>query len=152
MPEEPLAGQGLSPAGPVITVLGPTAVGKSRHALELSQEVGGVIVSADSRQVYRYMDIGTDKPTPADRTRVPHYMIDVIEPSETYSAQRFAREAGKVLKAMALPRRPVFVVGGSGFYVSVLLDRRLGSAISPDPHLRARLQANAAQFGAPEMH
>ncbi len=135
-----------------MALLGPTAVGKSRHALELCQEFGGVILSADSRQVYRYMDIGTDKPTPADRALVSHYMLDVIEPAETYSAQRFAREAESVLKAMEFQRRPIFVVGGSGFYVSVLLDRRSMPSVSPDPALRAQLRAEAKLIGAPELH
>lgn len=152
MPEETQKGAGSSTAGPIIAVIGPTAVGKSRHALELSQEFEGVIVSADSRQVYRYMDIGTDKPTSADRALVPHYMVDVIEPSETYSGQRFAREGQRVLKAMERQHRPAFVVGGSGFYVSLLLDGRSLPAVPPDPDLRDRLRAEAGQFGAPGMH
>jgi tRNA dimethylallyltransferase len=109
-------------------------------------------VSADSRQVYRYMDVCTAKPSPEDRASVPHYMIDVIEPSETYSAQRFASEAQKILIAMEFQRRPVFVVGGTGFYVSVLLDRRSIPSVSPDPTLRDTLRAEAESAGAPAMH
>lgn len=152
MPRQPAKGYGQLPATPVIALLGPTAVGKSHQALELCREFDGVILSADSRQVYRYMDVCTAKPTPADRALVPHYMIDVIEPSETYSARQFAGEAEKVLKSSALQGRPVFVVGGSGFYVSVLLDRRSIPTVSPNPALRDTLHAEARKVGSREMH
>jgi tRNA dimethylallyltransferase len=152
MNDQPPNGVGHVPSAPVIALLGPTAVGKSRHALELCREFDGVIVSADSRQVYRYMDICTAKPSTADRASVPHYMVDVIEPSESYSAQRFASEAEKIVQAMARRSRPVFVVGGTGFYVSVLLDRRSVPSVSPDPVLREKLRVEAAKVGPQEMH
>jgi tRNA dimethylallyltransferase len=137
---------------PVIALLGPTAVGKSRYALELCREFGGVILCADSRQVFRYMDVCTAKPTPAERASVPHYMVDVVEPSEGYTAQRFAAEADRVLLAEGLRRRPVFVVGGTGFYVSILLDRRVMPSVAPDPDLRATLRREAEVDGAASLH
>lgn len=137
---------------PVIALLGPTAVGKSRYALELCREFGGVILSADSRQVFRYMDICTAKPTAAERADVPHHMVDVVEPSETYTAQRFAAEAERVLLAKGLRRRPVFVVGGTGFYVSVLLDRRVMPPVAPDPALRTTLRHEAELAGTASLH
>jgi tRNA dimethylallyltransferase len=136
----------------VIALLGPTAVGKSRHALELCREFGGVILSADSRQVYRYMDICTAKPTPEERASVPHYMIDLVEPEESYTAQRFAEEGQRVLAAAESRRQPVFVVGGTGFYVSVLLDRRAMPAITPDYALRLTLRDEAESAGSDALH
>jgi tRNA dimethylallyltransferase len=137
---------------PVIALLGPTAVGKSRYALELCREFGGVILSADSRQVFRYMDVCTAKPTLADRAIVRHHMVDIVEPSESYSAQRFAAEANRVLLAEGLRRRPVFVVGGTGFYVSTLLDRRAMPSVAPDPALRATLRHEAEVGGSAALH
>lgn len=140
------------PFPPVIALLGPTAVGKSRFALELCQEFGGAILSADSRQVYRYMDICTAKPTLAERAAVPHYMVDLVEPSDSYTAQRFADEGLRVLRAAALRRQPVFVVGGTGFYVSVLLGRRSMPPVIPDQSLRAVLRDEAGEHGSAALH
>lgn len=137
---------------PVIALLGPTAVGKSRHALELCRQFGGILLSADSRQVYRYMDIGTAKPTPAERASVSHRMIDLVEPSDVYSAQRFASEGRRVLAAAGVRGRPVFVVGGTGFYVSLLLDRRTLPAVAPNPVRRAALRREADRDGAAALH
>lgn len=137
---------------PVIALVGPTAVGKSRHALELCRVFDGVIVSADSRQVYRYMDVGTAKPSQGERAAVPHYMIDVVEPSEAYSAQRFALEADRVLRACRRRGQTAFVVGGTGFYISLLLDRRSLPTVPPQPELRTRLRTDAAEQGVESLH
>ena len=137
---------------PVIALLGPTAVGKSRHALTLCRQFGGVILSADSRQVYRYLDICTAKPTPEERAAVPHFMIDVVEPIETYTARRYADEALRVLRAAASRGAPVFVVGGTGFYVSVLLDGRETPPVAPDESLRRSLREEAGSLGIPALH
>lgn len=140
------------PYPPVIALLGPTAVGKSRYALELSREFGGIILSADSRQMYRYMDIGTAKPTRDEQAAVAHYLIDVVEPSESYTAQRFAEEARRVLAAAAIKRQPVFVVGGTGFYVSALLDGRTFPSVAPDYALRDELRHEAKTLGSGALH
>jgi tRNA dimethylallyltransferase len=98
------------------------------------------------------MDVCTAKPTPLERAAVPHYMVDVAEPCETYTAQRFAEEAERVLWAQGRRRRPVFVVGGTGFYVSVLLDRRGVPSVAPDPELRAALRREAEIEGSDALH
>jgi len=152
MREERCGAEAPPPYPPMIALLGPTAVGKSRYALELCREFGGVILSADSRQVYRYMDIGTAKPTPDEQATVPHYMIDVVDPSESYTAQRFAEEGRRVLAAAAMRRTPVFVVGGTGFYVSVLLDRRALPPVVPDHTLRDELRDEAKLAGPGALH
>jgi tRNA dimethylallyltransferase len=132
----------------IVAVVGPTAVGKSALALQLAREFGGEIVSADSRQVYRYMDIGTAKPTAAERAVVPHRMIDLVEPSEVYTAALYRSEAERVLARLEAERRPAFVVGGTGFYVRALLDGLALPEVAPDPGLRRRLYQEAEIQGA----
>lgn len=106
----------------VIPILvGPTAVGKTAVAAALADRWPLVVISADSRQAYRGLDIGTAKPPPALRARVPHYGLDLVEPGERYSAGRFARDAAGWLRALPPDRQPL-VVGGTGFYVRALVD------------------------------
>lgn len=112
----------LAAPKPLVPVLvGPTAVGKTAVALELRDWWPVVVISADSRQVYRRLDIGTAKPTAAERSRVPHLGIDVVEPGERYSAGRFARDAVRWLAQVPADCRPL-LVGGTGFYVRALAD------------------------------
>lgn len=123
----------------IACIVGPTAAGKSAIAMQLAEARGLAIVSADSRQVYRHFDIGTAKPTAAERTRVPHYGIDVVEPTERYSAHRWATDAGEWSRAaMASGTRPV-VVGGTGLYVRALV-RPFGEVPVLDADRRARLE------------
>jgi tRNA dimethylallyltransferase len=104
-----------------LVITGPTATGKSDLALQVAERVGGEIVSMDSRQVYRGMDIGTAKPTPEQRRRVPHHGLDLVDPSERYSAGRFARDArGWVADIQARGCVPI-LVGGTGFFLHALL-------------------------------
>ena len=103
----------------IIVILGPTAVGKTDLSLEIASEFGGEIVSADSMQVYRHLDIGTSKPTPQQRQRVPHHLIDVVNPDEEFSAARFNGIAGGIIEELE-GRTSVFVVGGTGLYVRTL--------------------------------
>ena len=108
----------------LIVVCGPTASGKTRLGIELCKALGGEVVSADSMQVYRGMDIGTAKPTPAEREGVPHHMLDVAEPWEAYSVARYVEEATAcVEEILARGRRPV-VVGGTGLYIDALIRGR----------------------------
>lgn len=132
----------------VVAVVGPTAVGKSALALWLTQQFGGEIVSADSRQVYRYMDIGTAKPSKADQALVPHRMIDLVEPSEVYTAALYRAEASRVLARLEAEGQPAFVVGGTGFYIRALLDGLSLPRVAPDPELRDRLRREAAREGS----
>lgn len=132
----------------IVAVVGPTAVGKSALVLKLARKFGGEIVTADSRQVYRYMDIGTAKPNAAERALVPHRMIDLVEPSEVYTAALYRDEGQRVLARLEAEDRPAFVAGGTGFYVRALLDRLQLPEVAPDPDLRARLYEEAGSQGA----
>lgn len=136
----------------IVTIVGPTAVGKSALALELAQALDADIVTADSRQVYRYMDIGTAKPTSSERSIVAHYMLDVATPDQRYSAYRFAREAERVMKRISARNRLALLVGGTGFYVRALLDGVRLPPVPPNPTLRARLQREAALEGPGALH
>jgi tRNA dimethylallyltransferase len=135
---------------PLLAVVGPTATGKSRLAMALAGELGGEIVNADALQVYRGFDIGTAKPTAAERARVPHHLIDVLDPAERYSAGEFARRARAAIAEIEGRGRLPIVVGGSGLYLRALL-----AGISPippgDAAVRARLRARLAAEGLPPL-
>lgn len=137
---------------PIIAIVGPTAVGKSALALELARQLDACIVSADSRQVYRYMDIGTDKPSLQIQAEVRHYMIDVADPSDAYSVQRYTREGHRVLRRLAHEGRPALVVGGTGFYIRGLLDRVQLPEVEPNSELRAHLRHEAKVHGPQVLH
>src|SRR5581483_7342918 len=98
------------------------------------------------------MDIGTAKPTPAERAAVPHYLLDLIEPDETYSSQRFAVEGTRVLKALEARGRMALVTGGTGYYLQALLDRPQVPHVPPDPALRAALREEAVCHGPESLH
>lgn len=124
-------------------ICGPTGAGKSEIALGLAEEKGAAIVSADSRQVYRKFDIGTAKPTADERARVPHHGIDEIDPTERYSAARWAADAEGWLKDARDARRHAVVVGGTGLYIKALVEP-LFSAPDLDPGRRAALETEMA--------
>jgi tRNA dimethylallyltransferase len=105
----------------VICILGPTAVGKTAMALELAGRWGGEIVGADSMQVYRHMDIGTAKPTPEERRRIPHHLLDVVDPDEPFDVSRYIGLARDVIASLQRAGKPVFIVGGTGLYIRALL-------------------------------
>lgn len=131
----------------VLAVVGPTASGKSRLGMEIAQSVGGEIIGADSRQVYRHMDIGTAKPPIEDRQRVRHHLIDIISPSEDYSVALYVRQARDAI-ANVLRRRGIpIVVGGTGQYVWALLEGWNVPEVSPDPSLREELQGRMKRHG-----
>lgn len=137
---------------PVVVVTGPTASGKSQVALELAERFDGEIVNADSMQVYRLLDVGTAKPTAAERARVPHHLFDIVDPDVQYDAGRYAREAAQAVEAIHARGRPAFVVGGSGLYIKALLEG-LSVGVGRDPELRATLEAEfdrAREEGDPE--
>ena len=123
-----------------IFIAGPTAAGKSEIALALAEQLGGEIISADSMQVYRGLDIGTAKPSPAERARVPHHLIDICDLTEAFDAAQFIRLAQKaVAEIQSRGRVPVFC-GGTGLYFKALLSG-LGEAPSANPELRDELEA-----------
>ena len=131
----------------LVVLTGPTASGKTAAALELAEEFPIEVVSADSRQVYRGMDVGTAKPTPSERVRLPHHLVDIIEPQETYSAHRFVQDAQRardeVIRRGGLP----LVVGGTGFYIKALTEASLLAGVPPDAELRRELAALQAREG-----
>lgn len=106
---------------PLIIINSPTATGKTGLAVHLALEFGGEIISADSLQVYRYLDIGTAKPTMKERKGIRHHLIDVVNPDEEFNAALFAEQARGVIAEMTEQRKPVFVVGGTGLYIRALL-------------------------------
>ncbi len=140
-----------APGEPLLFLVGPTAVGKSAFALELALELGAEIVAMDSMQVYRGMDIGTAKPSPAERARVPHACLDLVDPSERFDLAQYlgAAEAARA-RARAAGRRALFV-GGTSLYLKALV-QGLFEGPPVDPALRAGLDARAASEGSPALH
>src|SRR6266540_1006477 len=116
---------------PLLVITGPTSVGKSELALEVAERIDGEIVSADSRQIYRYMDVGTAKPSIAERAHVTHHMVDVAYPDEAYSIARYRADAERVVADVASRGRIALVVGGSPHYLQALIDRLAPAGQSP---------------------
>jgi tRNA dimethylallyltransferase len=135
----------------LVGVVGPTASGKSALAVALARAFDGEIVSCDSTAVYRGLDIGTDKPSAAERAAVPHHLLDVAAPAEVYSAARFAQDAGRVIQDIARRGRLPIVAGGTGFYYRALV-RGLFPGPARDVGLRARLDRVAARRGVEALH
>ena len=131
---------------PVVVIVGPTAVGKSRVAVEVAKTFETEVLTADSRQVYRGMDIGTDKPIPEERQGVPHRLIDLVGPGEVFNAGIYRREALGEIERLYKDRRLPLVVGGTGLYVRTLL-KGLCSAPPSDPILRKVLEQEAIEQG-----
>jgi tRNA dimethylallyltransferase len=135
----------------LIAIVGPTGAGKSALALRLARERGGEIVSCDSLQVYRGLDIGSAKPTAAERREVPHHLIDVAEPGQEFSAAEYARQARSALAGIAERGRLPIVAGGTGLYLKALL-QGLFAGPSRNAAFRDRLEALAARRGDARLH
>lgn len=123
----------------VIAVVGPTASGKTSYAIELAKELGGEIVSADSRLVYKGFDIGTAKPTPEEKDNIPHYMIGIVEPEEDYSVGRYVKEAKIVINDILSRGKTPIIAGGTGLYINALLMNYDFTDAEPDYTLREEL-------------
>jgi tRNA dimethylallyltransferase len=132
-------------------IVGPTGAGKTAFAIEVAERLGAEIVNADSRQLYRRMDLGTAKPTAHERSRVPHHLIDIRDPDAPIDVAEYAARAGAAIAQIAARGRPALVVGGSGLYLRVL---RGGIFTGPpaSPEHRAELGAIATEHGAPYLH
>jgi len=137
-----------APLIPVVAIVGPTAVGKTALALALGETFPAEVVSADSRQFYRFMDIGTAKPTPVEREQMPHHLIDIADPDETVGLAPFLRLARSAVTEIAARGWLPLVVGGTGQYVYALLEGWQTPEVPPDPALRAELEAQAAADSA----
>jgi len=136
---------------PVVVLTGPTGAGKSDWALRLAEELPVEIVSVDSALVYRGLDIGTAKPSRAVRASIPHHLVDICEPTESYSAGRFVRDAQDSIRAIHARRRVPLLVGGTMLYLRALL-HGLAELPAAAPELRAELDARAARLGWPALH
>jgi tRNA dimethylallyltransferase len=135
-----------APRPRLVVIVGPTGAGKTRLSLDLARRAGGEVVSCDSQQVYRGMDIGTGKVSAAERAEIPHYGLDVIDPDEEMTAARFAALADAAVADVAARDRPVIVCGGTMLYVRILM-YGLFDAPPADPALRAALGAIADAEG-----
>jgi tRNA dimethylallyltransferase len=131
----------------LVAIVGPTAVGKSELALRLAQTVPSEIVNADSRQVYRYMDIGTSKPSPLQRASVPHHLIDVVNPDEDFNLAVYRRLATEAIEAIQEKSKLPLLVGGSGLYVWSLVEGWGIPQVPPNAELRCELEARAREEG-----
>jgi tRNA dimethylallyltransferase len=138
-------------AHPLIAIVGPTASGKSALALRLARVLGGEIVSCDSLQVYRGLDIGSAKATAAERAEVRHHLLDVVEPGEEFSAAEYARQGRAVLIEIAARGRLPLVAGGTGLYLKALLQGLFEGPARNEP-LRRRLEALAERYGDARLH
>jgi tRNA dimethylallyltransferase len=135
----------------LVAILGPTATGKSALGVAMAKKFDGEVVSCDSTAIYRGFDIGTDKVPPAERQGIPHHMIDVADPTEEYSAARYAREAAGVIRAVTARGRLPTLVGGTGLYYRALT-RGFFPGPGRDTDLRARLDTMAARRGPEYLH
>ncbi len=136
----------------VVAIVGPTAVGKSRLAALLARSFNGEIISADSRQVYRYMDIGTAKPTAEERSEVPHHLIDVVDPDADFSVALYQPLAAEAIQQVLRTGKLPILVGGSGLYVWSMVEGWEIPRVEPDLALRQRLEAQAAAQGARSLY
>ncbi len=142
----------LTPAGPrFVAILGPTATGKSALALAVAHHFGGEIVACDSTAVYRGFDIGTDKVPAAAQEGVPHHLVDLADPTEVYTAARYAADAAAAVRAIHGRGRLPVVVGGTGFYYRALTRGLFPGPAADDP-LRARLERVAERRGDEALH
>ncbi len=137
---------------PLVVILGPTAVGKTELAIHLADQLEGEIVSADSRLLYRGMDIGTAKPTIEQRQRVPHHLIDVAEPDEVWSLTLFQRAAHNAINDIHGRKRVPFLVGGTGQYIHAITEAWNIPEVKPDLQVRQILEDWAAEIGREGLH
>lgn len=136
---------------PIICIAGPTASGKTALAVALAQELGGEVVSCDSMQVYRRMDIGTAKPTVEEMHGIPHHMLDVAEPDEDFSVSRYCRMASPIVDDIVSRGKVAIIAGGTGLYMDSLIR---GNAFAPFPStgVREKLEAQADAEGMEKIH
>lgn len=135
------------PRSPLVVIAGPTAVGKTGYAIQLAEKTGGEIISVDSRLFYRGMDIGTAKPSPEDIGRVPHHMIDIADPDETWNLGRFQREAITIIADIHSRGKMPLLVGGTGQYIRAITEGWEVPQQAPDPKMRDVLSAWVDEIG-----
>lgn len=131
----------------IIVIVGPTASGKSALAIKIAQRFNGEIISADSRQVYRGMDIGTAKPSKKDLTSIPHHLINIKNPNENYTVAEYKRDAVKAINKIIKNKKIPILVGGTGLYVKAVIDNLNIPEVAPDPKLRQKLEKEIEKYG-----
>jgi len=131
----------------LIAIIGPTGIGKSRLGLSIARTYNGEIISADSRQIYRYMDIGTAKPTRQEMREIPHHLVDIINPDESFSLADFSDIAGRTIEEVAGRGKLPILIGGSGQYIWAVLEGWQIPRVEPDAGLRRELESRAANEG-----
>jgi tRNA dimethylallyltransferase len=136
----------------LVVICGPTAVGKTAASVEVAKAVGGEIICADSRTVYRYMDIGTAKPTEEQRREVPHHLLDVVEPSEVFTVVQFRDLAEAAIRDIHGRGRIPLLVGGTGLYIRAVVDGLTIPMVPPNWEFRARLEEEAKRLGPQALH
>lgn len=144
--------EGIAGRWPLLCMVGPTAVGKTRLSLEVARRLGGEIISGDSMQVYRGMDIGTAKPAPEERRGIPHHLIDILDPGEPFSVADFQRRVFDLLPRVVSRRRLPMLVGGTGLYLKAVVDQYDFGEGRADWELRERLGEEARQRGTQVLH
>ncbi|MCZ2126415.1 MAG: tRNA (adenosine(37)-N6)-dimethylallyltransferase MiaA [Anaerolineales bacterium] len=137
---------------PLVLIIGPTAVGKTELSLRLAERLNGEIISADSRLFYRGMDVGTAKPAPADLARIPHHLIDIVNPDETVSLAVFQRLAQEAVADIRARGKLPFLVGGTGQYVRAVSEGWTPPEVTPDSRLRDELERLKEKRGANWLH
>src|SRR6056297_3853615 len=136
----------------LVVLTGPTAVGKTELSLKLAEKIDGEIISADSMQIYRNMDIGTAKASPAEQRRINHYLLDIVEADEDYSVSRFQKDADQAIKEIKEKDKIPMLVGGTHLYIRALLEGFMLPKIEPDYELRKRLEKMAEENGTEAVH
>ncbi len=129
----------------VLVIAGPTASGKTSLSIKLAKQFSGEIISADSRQIYKTLDIGTGKVTEDEMEGVPHHLIDIVNPSETYNADDFKRDASQYIVDISNRGNLPIIAGGTFFYIDTLLGKITSPNVPPNPTLRAKLEAMSAE-------
>ena len=136
----------------LLVIVGPTASGKTALSVELAEALGGEIVSADSRQIYRGMDIGTAKATAGERGRVPHHLLDIVDPDQVLTLAEYQALAYRAIDAIAAAGHLPMLVGGTGQYVAAVLEGWRIPGVAPQEALRRELEAVAAEAGPQALH
>ncbi len=136
----------------VIVIVGPTASGKTSLSIELAKHYNGEIISADSMQIYKYMDIGTAKPTTEEMQGIKHYLIDEVNPDEDFNVVKYTQLANHYIEEILKKGKQPIIVGGTGLYVSSLVNNITFSETECDPELRNKLQQEAEEYGAQYLH
>lgn len=136
----------------ILVIVGPTSSGKTKLALEIAKNISGEIISADSRQIYKYLDIGTSKPTLAEQNVVPHHLINIVNPNENFSVYEFREKVIEKLKEIKNKNKIPMLVGGTGFYIKAVIDNLSLTMVAPQKGLREKLKQEAEILGKEHLY